>query len=431
MAQAAFPFDSMHSVQAMTRLDTPGAQAQAASAHSDPIAFEIGWDHAHHRLTPPLAHLQAESPVQHGWRAGRVAFGLRSLRATEAVRRWLDLRLQAWMLGSVFEGVQVTPQFLRQIEVERCPITRELLVPAAGSDQQAVVVRLFSGAGFAAGNLAMISTAAAARSRDDWRAAWACAEACDPRATASETPGLGSAMSGARGSTNELGDAAANDAPASHALANAMPAAAWRRLAILQSLTTPLPHSTAAALPLCVLPPNRLRVQNPIQAVQVMLTRQFMQAGYARRLVALAALMPNAELRQAFQIFMHTLLARRLAIGQALDGPAMRSAMEDTWCDELVLRRWQRLSTRLTATECEQLLRRCSQRGLIARGCEWLSVERATEGWALASAGQVQAPGDGDKATPDSAAHTPGSLRSSGSQKPTHCNTVSGSLTAQ
>jgi hypothetical protein len=169
----------------------------------------------------------------------------------------------------------------------------------------------------------------------------------------------------------------------------------WRRLAGLKSLATPLPHAQAAALPLLVLPPNRVRVLNPVQALQVMLTLQFCQAGYARRLVALAALMPSSELRQAFQVFMHTLLARRLSAGPAQDGAAMRAAMEQAWADTLVQRRWLRLASRLSAADCEQLLQRAARRGLMGPSQRWQTLETAVEGWALDSAGKAPRAAEG------------------------------------
>ena len=49
----------------------------------------------------------------------------------------------------------------------------------------------------------------------------------------------------------------------------------WARLATLMSCCTPLSHSEAANLPLLVLPPPRLRLLNPVQAVQAGLTLCF------------------------------------------------------------------------------------------------------------------------------------------------------------
>jgi hypothetical protein len=147
---------------------------------------------------------------------------------------------------------------------------------------------------------------------------------------------------------------------------------AWQRWAVMMTFAQKVPHAQAASLPLCALPPNRVRVVNLIQSVQVMLTLQFTAAGYARRLLELAALLPSGEIRQAFQIFMHTLLARRLSVGATATAQDTRHALEDAWLDPLVNRRWQRLSWHLTEAMCEQWLRRASQRGLMVGGMRWM-----------------------------------------------------------
>lgn len=401
MAQAAFEFSPSPDLSAGNRpVGVAGSAAAAsadAAAHSglDRTAFQIGWDHAHYRVTPPLRHLDGHNPVGQGWMAGRAAFGARCLRATAAVRQWLALRLQAWQQGAAFEEVQVNPAFLARIDAERCPVNRQPLTLCAALDSDATVSRLNAAAAYAAGNLAVISQQAAAAwaqagGGSDWQAAMAQAERL------------------ADGPAGQDGEAATRQG---------LDHAAWLRLAVLASFATPLPHAQAALLPLRVLPPNRVRVINPVQALQVMLTLQFSQAGFARRLLGLAALMPNGEARQAFQIFMHTLLARRLAVGATPTPLQLRQAMEDTWADALVNRRWQRLATWLTAADCELLLQRASQRGLVVGGGRWLSRESATEGWAL------------DQAVAGSGAVRPGNTRSRGSQKLASCAglTTSGS----
>jgi len=340
MAQAAFEFSPL-----------AGTVAAPASGE-DATGFAIGWDHARHRLTPPLAHLNDHNPVGQGWAAGRAAFGERHLRATAAVRQWLALRLQAWQEGAPFEDQQVNPAFLARIDADVCPVRRVPLLLATGGDDDATALRLNADAAYAAGNLAVLSRQAAQ--------AWA---AADWHAAAAQPDG------------------------SSHGL----DAAAWQRLVVLASFATPLPHAQAALLPLRVMPPNRVRVINPVQALQVMLTLQFSQAGYARRLLGLSALVPGHEARQAFQIFMHTLLARRLAVGTQPTPLQLRQAMEDTWADALVQRRWQRLAGRLDGAACELLLQRASQRGLVVGGGRWLSTDAATDGWALAAAPQPAA----------------------------------------
>jgi hypothetical protein len=368
MAQAAFEFAS----PAPT-----GACADAPAPGLDDAGFAIGWDHARHRVTPPLAHLDASSPVAQGWAAGRSAFVARPLRATAAVRQWLALRLQAWLDGTPVDDPQVNPSFLARIDADTCPVSRLPLMLGTGADDDAAVLRLNPAAAYAAGNLAVVS-----------------------RRVAQAAAG---------------GDALSDDD-------------ARQRLQVLASFATPLPHAQAALLPLRVLPPNRVRVINPVQALQVMLTLQFSQGGYARRLLALAALVPGgAEVRQAFQIFMHTLLARRLAVGPQPTALELRQAMEDTWGDALVQRRWARLAGRLDAADCERLLERAHQRGLVVGGGRWLSADAAVEAWALpaqpvpatahaAAAARAVRQCAGSTLAPALAAR-PGSARNRGSQK--------------
>jgi hypothetical protein len=398
MAQAALPFDAQPSTS--HALPPSSATGVATQSAADPVAFAIGWDHARHLLTPPVAHLHMDSPVHQGWLAGRAVFARRTLSATPQVRHWLQLRLDAWLAGRVFEDVQVTPHHLAQLAASHCPVMRCGLTSGTQSDTDGAVTPINPNAACAAGNLAMLSRAAeSAKARLDWSEAMDRARALD-EARASSPSG---------------------SAPLELAGLNA---GQWNRLGVLMSFVTPLPHATAATIPLRVLPPNRLRVLNAVQALQVMLTCQFTRAGYARRLVALAVLMPSSETRQAFQVFMHTLLARRLEVGHALDEAAMRLAMEDTWADPLVNRRWQRLALRLTEAQCEQLLLRAAQRGLAGGNTQWMSAEQATEGWALDTSGYSAdaLPTDAGHSAGDVLVPMPGRLRSLGSQKLANCD---------
>ena len=373
MVQATFEFSPL-AAAAGASLTSGAARGILRPSHPegtdamDSVGFEIGWDHAHHRVTPPLGHLHQPNPVHQGWLAGRVAFGARSLAATAAVRQWLALRLQAWQQGQAFEGVQVNPSFLARIDAVDCPVGRQLMTLSANLPSDATVTRLNPAAAYAAGNLVVLSQ----------------------RVVATADPAPADAATG-------------------------LSADEQARLAVLRSFATPLAHAQAALLPLRVLPPNRVRVINPVQALQVMLTLQFLQAGYARRLLGLAVLMPSSETRQAFQIFMHTLLARRLSAGQGATPADMRRAMEDSWADVLVNRRWQRLASRLTAADCELLLQRASQRGLVVGGSRWVSPECATEGWALEAGPALPQPKD--QAGAGSGVTRPGIARSLGSQK--------------
>jgi hypothetical protein len=334
--------------------DTPDAIRLPQASAFDATGFQIGWDHARHRTVPPAEHLHAGHPVRQGWQAGRVAFRQRSLAPTPAVRQWLQLRLAAWLRGQAFEDVQVTPNFIAQLATPVCPVTRDAMASDA-----AVVDRLCTRAAFAAGNLAVLGPRAArAKAAHGWDEALAF---------------------GCRIEAEQLDRI------------DGLDAAEWMRLGVLMSFTTPLQHAEVASLPLLVLPPNRLRLLNPVQALQVLLTLQFTRAGYARRLADLAAVMPGAAVRQAFQVFMHTLLARRVAAGPQCAGAELRRALEDAWLHPLVQRRWQRLALQLSEADCERIVRYATRRGLAGEGCHWVSRAEATEGWALQTQGRATA----------------------------------------
>jgi hypothetical protein len=319
--------------------------------------FEIGWDFAHHGLVPPVEWLAIGSPLRHGWDAGRANFGPRTLAATRAVRKWLQLRLNAWRRGRAFEAVQVTPNYLRQIDADACPITRELLTHCTGSPSDASIDRVRNDAGYAAGNLAVMSTRANEAKND-----------CD----------FDAALAAMRRAESTLADESGLDA------------AAWARVAVLCSFVTPLPHERAAGLPLLVLPPNRLRLFNPVQALQTLVTRQFGRDGWSTRIARIEALLPGKPLRRDFQRFVHALLPRVLEAGRDLDGRARTWALEDAWRNPLVLRCWMRFARQIDAALCEKVVLRAAALrvapGLVQ---PFDDVRQATEGWALDSAGYV------------------------------------------
>ena len=338
--------DTLPAVQALK----PVNAAPAAEA----AGFEIGWDFAHHRLTPPPQYLADGHAVRQGWLAGTAVFGTRTLKPTVHVRKWLQLRLNAWRRGRAFEGVQVTPHFLAQIDVAACPITRTPLTHASGAGSDASVDRVCNQAGYAAGNLAVMSTRANLAKADlGWQDALTVVRQL-------ESSGL---------------DVLDGLAPVH-----------WRRLGVLMSFVTPLPHAEAACLPLLVLPPNRLRLLNAVQALQAVITLAFMQAQAVPRLRELIAHLPVAA-RHDFQVFVLTLQARRLAIGMQTSGIDLRYALEDLWADAAVNRRWQRFALQLDESTCERLVRQAARRGLGGKGWQWLPRSAATEGWALATEG--------------------------------------------
>lgn len=326
---------------------------------AEATGFEIGWDHAHYRLTPPAPALNSHAAVRQGWQAGSAVFGIRTLKPTAAARDWLALRLQAWQSGLAFESVQVTPHFLAQIATSVCPVTRSALTRASGSGSDAVVERVSPRAGYAAGNLASISE-----------------RARQAKAHLGVTEALANARRLAQSGLDTL---------------DGLDAAQWQRLAVLLSFVTPLPHAEAARLPLAVLPPNRLRLLNPVQALQAVVTLAFGASQAVPALRALTGQLPPAA-QHDYRVLMLTLQARRLAIGLRLsshdDALDLRQALEDLWDDAALQRRWQRFALQLDEAGCERWLRAAARRGLGGKGWQWLPQAAATDGWALGSGGR-------------------------------------------
>jgi len=349
MAQmiAARSAQPSNSAQISLEMDCPPANTS--------LGFELGWDHAHHGVTPPVEHLFAASPLRQGWQSGQATFGRRTLKAGRHVRLWLKLRTHAWSRGRSFEDVQITPNYLQQIDVEFCPITRVALDQAAADDSLRSVDRVRYDAAYAAGNLVMMSRRAnAAKNRHDWRSASELVKSLS-RGPFERIAGLG--------------------------------VAEWRRIATLCSYVTELPHAQAAELPMLVLPPNRLRLFNPIQALQALITRQLATPGWSQRLGCVEALLPDAELKRDFNAFVLALVPRVLQASKQGQPQALRWALEDAWATPLVQRRWTQFAQALTADQAEQLVARAAVQDLSPLKVQRHSASSATEGWALEQGG--------------------------------------------
>ena len=339
---------------AQTTLELVPGSARPADPAPDGTGFDIGWDHAHHGLVPPAELLLDGAAIGQGWRAGRAVFGRRTLAASRATRHWLALRLKAWSEDVAFEREQVTAHYLAQLQVSRCPVLRSLLGGAPAQDDAAVFDRLNPRAAYAAGNLVLLSQRAA---------------------TARRGLDLPQMLHRAR------------RAQISGEAQDGLEAAAWWRLAALSSYAQPLPFHEAARMPLAVLPPNRVRLLNAVQGLQALVTLQFTSPGWSGRMRALAALLPDANLRHDFDLFVGALIPRALEAGA--DAAAMRLALEDAWLQERVQRRWQQFVLALGEAATAALLERATAADLTAVRTVNHPFERATEGWALAEGGRA------------------------------------------
>ncbi len=341
-------------------------QGSALPANScEEHGFAIGWDHAHHGLVPPAELLLEGSPISQGWRAGKAVFGARTLAASRPVRQWLALRLLAWRTGAALDEVAVTPNHLKQIDNTHCPITRSSLGGAAGSATAAQIDRVNPKAGYAAGNLVVLSHAAAAARRG------LTAQQTVRRAQQAErTQAMGLP-------TEDLN------------------AAAWWRLATLAAFATPLPYAEAARLPLAVLPPNRARVLNVAQCLQALLTLQFTLPQWSERMSAFASwLPPEHGLRTDFHLFIGALAPRAIEAQQQPQsaGSDLRRALEDAWLQPRVQRRWLQFALALGEARASILAERLANLPLPGKAARWHGVQQALDGWALPQAPATWAP---------------------------------------
>lgn len=327
--------------------DHDEVQDKARSSH-ERIGFELGWDYAHHGQTPPVDQLFRQSPLQQGWQLGRSTFGARTLKSHRHTQLWLSLRLHAWQRGRSFETLLLTPNYLQQLDTGHCPVSRLPLVDETGHPQQRSMDRVRDDAGYAAGNLALVSRAAnIAKSDRSWQQSWAMAQSL-------------------------------RQGPMT--MAGGLNADAWERIALLTSYVTDLPHELAATLPMLVLPPNRLRLFNPVQALQALVTRQLATPGWHQRLTRLQALM-GAQQRADFSRFLLALVPRVLQSQSLTDPMAIRWALEDAWRDPLVGKRWERFALQLTAEQASSLVERAASKRL--SNVRVQSHEAATDGWAI------------------------------------------------
>jgi len=344
-----------------TELQTINTNTSTSLTTHEHIGFELGWDYAHHSVTPPAPYAQEPSPLRHGWLAGQASFGLRTLEPTRHVRKWLQLRLHAWLRGRGVELVQVTPNYLQQIDTSHCPITRMPLSSATMEGSDASIDRVRSDASYAAGNLVVMSTKA-----NHAKAAYGFRDALQFMKQV------------------EAGDLGGIDG---------LSAEQWARVAVLCSFVEPLPHDEACTLPMLVLPPNRLRLFNPVQALQAFISQQLMVPGWSHRVARLEDLLPGKAVKRAFQVFFHALLPRVLEAGvsgkSATDAQALRWAIEDAWRNPLALQRWTAFASQLTAAQCENIVARAGARKLGAQQVQQMSDEQATDGWNLETRGYV------------------------------------------
>jgi hypothetical protein len=159
------------------------------------------------------------------------------------------------------------------------------------------------------------------------------------------------------------------------------------RVATLCSFVEPLSHAAACQIPMRVLPPKRLRLFNPAQALQAFVSQQLLQAGWSQRVSRFEALLPSEDLRRDFKRFFMALLPRVIEAGRPTHTLGVRWAIEDAWAHVVVLEKWAQFALQLSPVQCEALLVQATKKGLGTCLLDKANPAQATEGWALTTRG--------------------------------------------
>lgn len=128
------------------------------------VAYELGWDMAHYAVRPRREWESIQKYLEQGYREGLYHFQGRYLPSDPFIRKWLRLRGSALVRGKICHD-SVTPEFLRSIAPQYCPITRKQLcyeLTENEVDEGSVwsVDRLNNQGAYIAGNLVIMSKAA-------------------------------------------------------------------------------------------------------------------------------------------------------------------------------------------------------------------------------------------------------------------------------
>lgn len=116
----------------------------------------IGYDLARFGMAPDKG---APQTVFDGWNQYRHVKGSYIERHDWADRKWVRVRYHAWLRNRLVAET-FTPKLLRNLRMTRCPITREVMTDGTGEGTDATCERIDNHAGYADGNVIMMSARA-------------------------------------------------------------------------------------------------------------------------------------------------------------------------------------------------------------------------------------------------------------------------------
>ena len=121
---------------------------------ADRIGFQLGEDFAFYGRALPD---NASESMQAGYRKGKNRG--KSPRYDRYIRKWLQIRANAYLRGKVFSE-QITPEYLKSIDEEYCPITGVKLTHGEEKDTDWSIDRLCNDLDYIPTNLLVMSTKA-------------------------------------------------------------------------------------------------------------------------------------------------------------------------------------------------------------------------------------------------------------------------------
>lgn len=124
------------------------------------IGFNIGWDYFVSDLMLP-SYIKDDSDcysIVEGYKEAS-SRKIRKIPADRFTRKWLQLRVNAWRRNRHINE-DVTPEYIKSIDVIRCPITNDLLTHSNNEYSDWSVDRVNNNAAYAIGNLVVVSTRA-------------------------------------------------------------------------------------------------------------------------------------------------------------------------------------------------------------------------------------------------------------------------------
>jgi len=117
--------------------------------------FAIGQDCAFYRVSPEAG---CQSVIRQGYVTGRQRHAYRH-KTDRYILKWLQLRTNAFSRGKYFSP-NVTPEYLKRIDRETCPVTGVWLTHGMGADTDWSVDRVLNDGAYAVGNLVVMSAKA-------------------------------------------------------------------------------------------------------------------------------------------------------------------------------------------------------------------------------------------------------------------------------